>query len=419
MPGVVDIPRRPKTKKRALALVATAAALLTAVVVITLRVCTPAAPQVQKASVWTERVRSGDLIRQVPVQGVLEYEKVQWLSAVSAARVAKIEVRPGAQVEADTVVVVLENADLELAALEAERQASTAESQLIQLDVKTSAEEKLQGSSLAQLGSDRQDAENRARVAQDLSLGGLMSQQDVSSATLRAEGLTARFAAEQARQTVLHNGRIRQLEAQKVELDRLRKISEFRRGQLHALQVRAGISGIVQEIPLETGAWVVIGSVLAKIAEPGRLRARLKVAESDAKDVHRGQIARFETATGAFSGVVSRVDPSVTGGNVGLEVALDTPLPDKLRADQTVTGFVEIERLEKVTFVARPAGVRDESTATVFRVEPDGEHASQVKAGFGRGSAREVQVLGGLRPGDQIVVSDTSSWEAASRVRLN
>ena len=415
----MDIPRKLPGKKKKLTLVlgAAAAALVGAAWV--WRACAPAAPEVQRSAVWTERVRQGDLIRQVPMQGALEYEKVQWLSAVSAARVAKIEVRPGAQVTPETVIVVLENADLELAALEAERQASTAESQLIQLDVKTAAEEKLQGSSLAQLGADRRDAEGHAIAAEKLSAEGLMSDLDTRSAKLRAEGLSDRFAAEESRESVLRNGRLRQLAAQKVELERLRKISEFRRSQLKALEVRAGIQGVVQEIPLETGAWVVIGSVLAKIAEPGRLRAKVKVAESEAKDVHRGQVARFESPTGAFSGIVERVDPAVAGGNVGLEVELDEPVPERLRADQTVTGFVEIEKMEKVTFVARPAGVRDESTAVVFRVDADGEHASQVKAGFGRGSAREIQILGGLKPGDQIVVSDTSSWESAERVRLN
>jgi HlyD family secretion protein len=352
------------------------------------------------------------------VQGTLVPERVQWLSAVSAARVAKIVVRPGAQVETDTVVVVLENAELELAALEAEHQAASAESALIQLDVKTSAEQKLQESNLAGLRADLRDAERHAASADRLAPEGLMSGIEQGDARNKAKGIGERVETEEARRHILDTGRGRQLAAQRAEVERLHEIAKFRRVQLAALQVRAGIRGIVQDIPLESGQWVAIGTVLAKVAEPDHLKADVKVAEGNAKDVRKGLRVRFETPTGSFHGHVERVDPAVVGGNVRLEVLLDDALPSGARADQSVTGFVEIEKLDNVLFVARPAGAQDGSTIGVFRLERDGIHASRLTARLGRGSAREIELIGGLAEGDEIVVSDTSTWETADHVTL-
>jgi HlyD family secretion protein len=377
-----------------------------------------AAPSVARSSVWIERVRRGDLVRQVAVQGTLVPEHIQWLSAATAARVARISVRPGARVEPDTVVVVLENADLELAALEAERQAASADSMLIQLDVKTHAEQKLQESSLAGLHADLRDAERHALAADRLEPEGLMSGLDHRDAQNKADGLSARVVTEESRKQILESGRERQLAAQHAEVERLREIARFRRQQLSALQVRAGINGIVQDIPLENGQWVAIGTVLAKVAEPDHLKADLKVAEGSAKDLHRGLSVRFESPAGNFRGHVERVDPAVVAGTVRLEVLLDDALPAGARADQSVSGYVEIEKLDNVLSVARPAGAQDGATLGLFRVEPDGVHVSRVSVRLGRGSAREIELAGGLAAGDEVVVSDTSSWDTADRIKL-
>ena len=201
-------------------------------------------------------------------------------------------------------------------------------------------------------------------------------------------------------------------------MERLREIAKFRRSQLAALEVRAGIRGIVQDIPLENGQWVALGTVLAKVAEPERLKAEVKVAEGSVKDVHRGLGVRFEAAGGDFRGKVERVDPAVVAGAVRVVVTLDEPLPNGARADQTVSAYVEIEKLESVLFVARPAGVQDGTAAGIFRLDADHVHASRVTARLGRGSAREVEVLGGLQEGDEIVVSDISTWDGTARIRL-
>jgi len=377
-----------------------------------------AAPSVARSTVWTERVHRGDLLRQVPVHGTLVPERVQWLSAAAAARVARTTVRPGAQVEADTVVVVLENAELELAALEADRQATSAESTQIQLDEKTRGELTLQDSSLVTLRAELRDAERHALASDRLTSEGLVSGIEHADAQNKARGLVERVAAEEARKLALDSGRARQLFAQRAEVERLREIASFRRRQLAALQVRAGVRGVVQEIPLENGQWVAIGTVLAKVAEPERLKAEVKVAEGSARDVHKGLAVRFESVAGNFRGVVERVDPAVVAGNVKLVVTLEDALPNGVRADQSVNGFVEIEKLDNVLFVARPAGVQDGATVGLFRLDGDRAHASRLTARLGRGSAREIEIAGGLAEGDEIVVSDTSTWEAADRIKL-
>jgi multidrug resistance efflux pump len=375
-------------------------------------------PAVQRSAIWTEHVRRGALVRQVAAHGTLVPENVRWLSAGAAARVAKLPLLAGATVEPDTVVVVLENPELDLASLEAERQAASAASALVQLRVKAGDAARAQASELAALRIDAEVAAAHARQAERLAPDGLITDIDRKDAHAKDDGIRARIAVEETRQRSLDEGTHAQLGAARSELERLREIATFRRTQLANLEIRAGIHGVVQDVPLENGQWVAIGTVLAKIAEPDHLKAEVRVAEGDAKDVHRGLRVRFENAGGPFFGTVERVDPMVVAGSVKVIVHLDDTNPPGARADQTVTGSIEIERLDDVLFVARPAGVSEDSVAPLFKVEADHVHAARVTARLGRGSAREVQVLDGLAEGDEIVVSDSSSWEATNRIRI-
>lgn len=377
-----------------------------------------AGPVVEHGSLVTARVERGVFVRQVPAQGTLVPEHVQWLSAVSAARVAKIHVRPGALVEPDTIVLTLENAELELAALQAEQQAATARAALIQSDVSTSALEEQQESSLAAYRSDLRDAQRHSAAAAQLAPMGLISDLDHGDVDNKVQGLSERVAAESARRQVLHTGRARQLEAQRAEVARLDEIARFRRKQLAALEVHAGIHGVVEDVPLQNGQWVAIGTVLAKVAEPDHLKAEVKVAEGNARELHKGLSVTFEAPSGAFHGHVERVDPSVVGGTIRVDVELDDAPPPGARADQSVTGYVEIDRIPDALHVERPSGAQDVSTAGVFRLDPDGARATRVTARFGRGSARDIEVAGGLVAGDVVVVSDTSAWDGAESVRI-
>jgi multidrug resistance efflux pump len=398
--------------------VAASAVLVTAIVAAWRSSASAAAPTADRASVWTERVHRGALVRQVAAQGTLVPEHVQWLSAPSAARVAHIELRAGAPVEPDTVVLTLENPDLELATLDAERQAASAESALIQLDVRTGADQKLQESTLADLRAQLRDADRHAAASNQLAVQGLVSDLDHGDAQNKAVGLLERVHTEEGRAQVLGEGRGKQLLAQRAEVTRLREIAAFRHRQLAALQVRAGIQGVVEDVPLENGQWVAVGTLLAKVAEPERLKAEMRVSEADAKEVHKGLGVRFEVPVAGLRGHVDRVDPTVVAGSVKLQVLLDGPLPAGSRADQTVSGYVEIETLPDVLFVARPAGAREASTASLFRLEPDGIHADRIPVRLGKGSAREIEILGGLSDGDEILISDTSTWDASSRIAL-
>lgn len=395
------------------------AALALALAAMLWRLAPPAAASVSRASVWTERVRRGELVRQVPVQGMLVAKQVQWLSAGSAARVSKIAVRPGAKVEPDTVVMTLENPELELAALEAERQAASAESTLIQLEVRTSTQAKEKDSTLASLRMDSQEAAGRAESAVNLAKEGLIGELDLRTAETKAKGLNEQLQHEEGVRRLLETGRRRQLAAQQVEVERLQRIAAFRREQLAALEVRAGFGGVVQEILVENGKWVTVGTDLAKLAQPSQLKAEVKVAEGSARESQPGLRVSFEAPSGNLAGRAERIDPSVVEGSVRIEVELDDPSPVGARASQTVTGYIEIDRLENVVFVARPAGVRDGTSASVFRKERDSAFASRVAVRFGRGSAREIEVLAGLAPGDEVIVSDTSLWEGEARLKLN
>ncbi|GAC1352987.1 MAG: HlyD family efflux transporter periplasmic adaptor subunit [Polyangiales bacterium] len=416
----MDLPRKGVKRSRKYA-IATGTIVSLLVLMLMWRLRPSAAstsPKVDRTGVWIERVKRGALVRQVSVQGTLVPEHVQWLSATTAARVAHIALRAGALVQADTVVMVLENADLELAALEADRQAAAAEGALIALDVKTSAEQMLQEANVALLHADKASADQHASSADALAKDGLMGEVDRLDATAKLAGIDQRLKPEETRLKILQRGRREQLAAQRAEVTRLRDIAAFRHKQLNALTIRAGVGGVVQDVPLENGQWVAIGTLLAKVAEPDHLKADLKVAEANAKDLHQGLALQLEVPGGVAMGHIERVDPSVVGGSVRLSAVFDQALPAGARVDQSVTGYVEIEKLDDVLFVARPAGAAENTTLGLFRLEADQVHATRVTVQCGRGSARDIEVVAGLVAGDQVIVSDVSTWEASTRVQL-
>lgn len=373
---------------------------------------------VERAGVWTDRVQRGDLVRQVLAQGTLVPEEVRWLSAESAARVKRISVRPGEAVKAETVVLVLENSELELAALEAERAAATANSLLIQLDVRTDIERRAHSTQLLALQKDLKRAARDEGLAERLLPSGLVSAQEAGATRDSAESLRAQVESERELEQALKRGRRRQLAAQRSEGQRLQEIAAFRQKQLAALEVRAGIAGIVQEIPLESGQWVAIGTTLAKVAKPEKLKAEVRVSQQDAGSVHRGMGVRFESPAGEFRGRVERVDPAVVSGSVRIEVTLDGRLPAGARVDQSVTAQIEIETLRDVLYVARPSGVQESSSAPLYRMQ-DADTADRVTARLGRASNKHIEVQGGLEEGDEVIISDTSSWESANHVVLD
>lgn len=408
----MDLPRVPR--RRRWPWIAGSLALLLVVLVLVTSRSTRAEATADRGSAWTDRVRRGDLVIEVPVHGTLAPERLRWLSAESAARVAKIAVKPGAIVEPDTVVVVLENTDLALGALEAGRAVASAEAKLADLDVRWGAEESQERATVVDLRGQLRDGARHAENANRLAKEGLVAENERQDLVARPVTLAERLESEEARLRLLTAGRERQLTAQRLEIDLMREAAALRRRQVTALEVRAGAHGVVQEIALETGQWVSAGAVLARIAEPGALKADLTVAEAWGRDLARGQVVRFP-GIGA-RGTVTRIAPAVVGGSIRVEATVEGRLAGA-RPDQAVTGTIEIAKLGGVLQVGRPAGARDQAPARVYRIEPDGAHAVARDVVFGRGSARAVAVESGLEEGDEIVVSDVSPWDGKSRVR--
>ncbi len=378
----------------------------------------PPAPTVVRAGLWLGTVERGEMLREVQGNGKLVPEHIQWVTALSAARVEHIHVRPGAAVEADTVVLELRNPDLELQALEAERAVSAAKVELANMRASLRSEKLAQETTVATLQVDNTTARRKAGASSELGERGYVSEDDEYSAKAQLEASDRRITLEQERLSVIGDGLKARLAAQSALVDRLVTIAAFRRNQLSGLRVRAGVAGVLQELPLEVGQWVSSGALLAKVARPELLKARLAIPETLAKDVTLGLTAHIDTRNGKVDGKVVRIDPAASGGTVTVDVAFAGPLPRGSRPDLNIVGTVELERLTDVLFVRRPAFVQPDAAVGLFSIDADDQHATRVNVQVGRVSATTVEVLEGLAAGDRIVLSDMSKWDSVERVRL-
>lgn len=375
-------------------------------------------PVTARAGLWLGTVERGEMLREVQGNGKLVPEHIQWVTALSAARVEQIFVRPGAPVEADTVLLELRNPDLELQALEAERQVAAAQAELANLRATLRTGRLAQEVAVATLKAEKTTAQRKAETNAALGERGYVSGEDEHSASAVLAGIERRMGLEEQRLTVLGGGMRERLQAQAVQVERLTTIASFRREQLAGLRVRAGVAGVLQELPLEAGQWVNPGGLLAKVARPDLLKARLAIPETLAKDVSIGQIAHIDTRNGIVDGQVVRVDPAASGGTVTIDVALTGALPRGARPDLTIVGTVELERIPDALHVRRPAFVQPGANMGIFRVEPEGSDAWRVNVQFGRISATTVEIVGGLEPGDRIILSDMSKWDGRDQIEL-
>lgn len=373
---------------------------------------------VARSSLWIGVVERGEMLREVQGNGKLVPEHIQWVTAVSAARVERIHVRPGTPVEPDTVLLELGNPELELQALEAERQIAAARAKLADMRADLRGQKLAQKLTVATLRIDQASAQRKAEASGDLGQKGYVSVDDEKTARAALEALETRSDLEGQRLSALGEGMNDRLSAQRAELEQLEAIAKFRRDQLAALHVRAGVAGVLQELPLEPGQWVNPGALLAKVARPDQLKARLAIPETLAKDLTTGLVAHIDTRNGIIDGTVVRVDPAASGGTVTVDVGLTGALPRGARPDLNVVGTVEIERLPDVMYVRRPAYAQPDSTVGLLRLDPDGDYATRVNVQLGRASATTIEVLAGLDKGDKIILSDTSTWDAQDRLRL-
>ena len=383
----------------------------------------PAAPSVDRSSVVIDSVRRGDMVIDVRGPGSLVPEQIRWISAVTAGRVDRIDVLPGATVMDTTTLLELSNPDVQLEALSAEQQLSAAEAGLVTLRISLSTQRLAQEGVVATTTSDYNDAIRNATAFDELEkkgflAKGLLAPMDVSKAKDKAVELKARMAIEQQRLDVMSKSIDEQLALQKAQVDKLRDIAQFQQGRIASMTVRAGAAGQLQELSLEPGQYVQAGTILAKVAQPGRLKAVLQIPATQAKDIQIGQVASIDTRNGLIPGHVMRIDPGAHDGTVAVDVALDGALPKGARPDLSVDGTIELDRLRNALYVGRPAYGDPGTVVGLFKLSKDGTEAQRVSVKLGRASVNMVEILQGLNVGDRIITSDMSGSDTQNRVRL-
>jgi HlyD family secretion protein len=415
----MDIARPVDRRRRRLTRAGLVAALLALVALITLGLSRlkPAAPTVERAAVWIDTVKRGPMLRQVRGLGTLVPEDIRWIPATTTGRVERIVLRPGTVVEADAVILELSNPTLQQEFEEASLRLKAAEASLANLRVQLANEALAQEATTAGIEAEYQRAALQADVNRQLAAKSLVAAIVVQQSTLDAQQLAVRLALARKQLESRGDAAASRLAVQQAEVDQACAMRQLRQRQVDELQVRAGVPGVLQIVPVEVGQQVAPGTNLARVANPSKLKAELRVAETQAKDIQVGQVAAVDTRNGMVSGTVTRIDPSVQNGTVTVDVALTGELPRGARPDLSVDGTIELERLSDVLFVGRPAFGQEQSAVGLFRVQADGE-ASRVQVTLGRSSVNTVEVVSGLQVGDQVVLSDMSAWDAFDRVRL-
>jgi HlyD family secretion protein len=378
----------------------------------------PAAPTADRNAVWLDTVRRGEMLRQVRGPGSLVPLEEQWISAASAGRVERILVRPGTRVEAETVLLELSNPDLAQEALQAEAELRAAEADFRMAEAQLESALLDQQAAAAAVASDHTEALLQVEANERLAAEGLLPELTLRLSKLRAEQLAQRLEIERRRLEQAEASRQAQLAARRSRLEHQRALFELRREQHQALGVRAGMAGVLQEVAVEAGQRVAPGAILAKVARPEELKAELRIPETQARDVQVGQVAAIDTRNGIVPGRVMRIDPAVRQGTVTVDVALEGALPRGARPDLSVDGTIELERLSDALYVGRPAFGQAGSRITLFKLAPDGKSAFRVPVELGRTSTTTVEIVSGLEEGDRVILSDTSAWDGADRLRL-
>lgn len=382
----------------------------------------PAAPRVERAQVWTDTVKRGDILLEVRGNGTLVPEQIQYVQADTDGRIERIYVLAGAIVQADTLVLEMSNPELKQQTFDLEWQLKAADAQLRKLKVQLESDRLTQESTIASLRADHTQAALEAQADAILAKDGLVPDLTMKRSQAKAEELQQRLAVEQKRLLIKKDSDEAQLAVQDAELEKLRASLALMRDKVAALKVRAGIEGVLQSVgdgtvTLQVGQRVGPGATLAKIVQPTKLKAEIRIAETQARDVQIGQRASIDTRNGVIPGHVVRVDPAVLNGTVTVDVALDGELPRGARPDLSVDGTIELALLENVLHVGRPVNGQPEASIGLFRVRDTGD-AERVTVKLGRTSVSTIEILEGLDVGDEVVLSDMSQWDEFSRIRL-
>ena len=414
----MDIPRTPPDRTRRRLVVGGASAGAVILVTLALARLEPAAPTVERASLWIDAVTRGPFVREVRGNGSLVPEQVRWIPAFTESRVERIVVLPGAVVTPETVLLEMTNPELETRTREAELALTAAEADLAALRVTLDHALLDQQAQAAAVRADYLQSQLEAASSDELARQGLVSEIQAKIARLRLEEAATRSELEERRMRSAEAANEARLTAQQARLEQLRELAKLRRRERDGLAVRAGIAGVLQAIVVEPGQQVSPGTNLARVADPSRLKAELRVPETQARDVAIGLPANVDTRNGVVSGRVVRIDPAVTNGTVLVDVELDGELPRGARPDLSVDGTIVVERLDDALTVGRPAFGQPDSRVTLFKLSSDGDSATRVAVRLGRGSVHRIEVVDGLAEGERVILSDMSTWDAVDRVRL-
>ena len=417
---MVDIARSPsvvkkkKIKRAVMATVALVAIILVTVAVSRLK---PAAPSVDRAAVWVDTVKRGPMLRLVRGSGTLVPEDIRWINTTTQGRVERIVLRPGATVTPTTVILELSNPELEQSVQDAQlaHQAALANYENRKAELERAIMQ--QESELASVETNYNNSKLNLEAQEELLKEGLVSDLLVKQIRSQTADLQNRLSIARRQLENTKDGIKSQLAPQEVEVAQRRAQYQLRVQQLEDLKVKAGMHGVLSQVPVEVGQQVGPGTNLARVADPKRLKAEVRIAETQTKDIRIGQIAEVDTRNGIIPGRVTRIDPAATGGTVGVDISLEGALPPGARPDLSVDGTITLEKLPDVIKVGRPAFGQEQSTVGLFKLNAEGE-ASRAQVQLGRSSVNTIEILGGLAEGDQVVLSDMSAWDQFEKIRL-
>ena len=420
-------PNVAKEKRRKRIIYAAIAGVVLIAITVLLARLKPAAPTVDKNIVWMDQVKRGPMVRQVRGLGTLVPEEIRWIAARTQGRVDRIVIRPGAPVEPGTLILELSNPDVVSAAANAKSQLLAAEAQLAGLRVTLESGLLQAEASAAQAKSNYEQARLRAEVDEELFKDGLVAPVQLKLTQGTAAQAAINHQIEQKRFAFAKQSIKPQLAVQEAEVERLASMSRLRTEELEALKVRATMTGVLSalgtpNLPIEVGAQVQPGNNIARVADPLKLKAEVRIAETQAKDIAIGQLASIDTRNGIVEGRVSRIDPAVQNGTVLVDVTIVNALPRGSRPDLSVDGTIELERLDDVIYVGRPAFGQEKSIVGIFKTNGDkltSTEATRVQVQLGRSSVNTIEIISGLQPGEWVILSDTSPYDSNNRIRLN
>lgn len=414
----IQRPSNARAKKIRRVVSGTVALLLVGGVTYGLSKLRPAAPSVDRATIWPDEVKRGPMLREVHGLGTLVPEDIRWIPAQTDSRVDRWVLRPGAIVKPNSIIMELSDPTLRREALDAEFQLKGAEADYANLKVQVDSDLMNQKANEAAVRSDFEQSKIQHTVDDKLFQEGIGAEVTAQLSKVKKEQLAIRVQLEGERTKIAAESAKARLAAQQAKIDEQKALYQLKKSQMDALHVRAGIDGVLQLVPVEVGQRVTLGTNLARVADPKKLKAEIKIPETQAKDVAIGQKATIDTRNGVVNGHVSRIDPSVVNGTVTVDVAITEPLPHGARPDLSVDGTVELENLKDVLYVGRPVHGQADSTIGIFKIIDEGSEAVRVNVKLGRSSVNTIEIVQGLKVGDKVILSDMSQWDNFDRVRL-